>query len=348
MRAALRHVAAVLGVAYPLALIVVVLLLRFVGERWWIALVVMYLPRWGFALPLPVVVAALWRWGPRRLVVLQLASVALVLFPLMGLTLNFERAEGKDGPLRVLSYNVWSGRLDGAAILRQIDALAPNMVVLQEAAGPRAQPLRDHFAGWHTSFIDQFFLASRFPIVDVTPPPKLPPPPVARSARFVRYTLATPLGAIDLINMHPISPREGLDELRGEEGFSNEVASGRIFHTRAAAHIRPNSSLRWQQADAVAAAVRASQRPVIVAGDTNLPTLSRAFVETLGGLQDGFTVIGRGFGYSFPSNHPWMRIDRIMASAHLRFTRFQTGDGRGSDHLCVFATLADAAGAPRP
>lgn len=342
MRSALRLLAATLGWVYPLSLLAIVALVRMVGERWWIALVAMYLPRWGFALPLPLLVAALWRWGPRRLLVLQAGAAALVVFPLMGLTLNLHRPSAPDGPLRVLSYNVWGGRLDAQAVLRQIDALAPNVVLLQEADGRRAQPLKDHFAGWNVHAFDQFFLATRFPIVDVWLPPKLPPPPVPRLARFVRYTLATPVGAVDVFNMHPISPREGLDELRGDEGFTYEVRTGRIFRTRAASHIQPNSTLRTRQAEAVAVAVHASPRAAVVAGDTNLPGLSRVFADTLGWLQDGFAAVGRGFGFTFPANHPWMRIDRVMANDRLRFTRFQTGDGRGSDHLCVFATLAAA------
>jgi endonuclease/exonuclease/phosphatase (EEP) superfamily protein YafD len=322
-------------------LLALTLLLRIVGERWWIALVVMYLPRWGFALPLPIVAWVVWRWGPRRLLALQLVSVVLLLVPLMGLVVNPTREAQADGPVRVLSYNIDGGRIDAAAVVHQIDQLGPDVVLLQEGDSRRAQPIKDHFgAGWHTHDYDQFFLATRYPIREAWVPPRMPPPPVPRSPRFVRYTLETPLGLIDVVNMHPISPREGLDELRGDEGFTHEVRTGRILRTRAGARIRPNTELRRRQVEAVAGIVRASARPLIVAGDTNLPGLSVFLGMYLGKLQDGFTSVGRGFGYTFPANHPWMRIDRIMASDHLRFTRFETGTEEGSDHLCVFATLA--------
>ena len=113
----------------------------------------------------------------------------------------------------------------------------------------------------------------------------------------------------------------------------------RIVSADAHERVRENTALRRDQVGALAAAVREARNPVVVAGDTNLPGLSRLFAETLGGLQDGFTHAGRGFGYSFPGEGPWMRIDRILASPDLRFTRFHVGNQSRTTHLSVFAEL---------
>jgi vancomycin resistance protein VanJ len=78
---------------------------------------------------------------------------------------------------------------------------------------------------------------------------------------------------------------------------------------------------------------------VIIAGDTNLPGLSRIFHENLGGFDDAFAAVGRGFGYTYPSKFPWLRIDRILTNGKLRAVDFRIGDARASHHLCVSATI---------
>jgi len=320
-------VATIAGWAYPLAVAAVTVVLRLVGDSWWVGLVLMYLPRWGFALPLVPVAVAVALWGPRRLLLAQAGAALLVLFPLMGLELNLRRPKGADGPIRLLSYNVARGRLDPELLLREIDARDANVVLLQEAHSRRAEVVRAHFAGWNVHQYDEFLLATRFEIREVTKPPRLPG---GQFPRFMRYLLGTPLGEVEVVHLHPISPREALNELRSE-GAPTE---------RARARFPANANLRTRQVAAAAAVARASTRPLIVAGDTNLPGLSRTLSRELGHLQDGFSLMGRGFGYTFPAHHPWMRIDRVLASHRLRFTRFETGAGQGSDHLSVFATLA--------
>jgi endonuclease/exonuclease/phosphatase family metal-dependent hydrolase len=82
--------------------------------------------------------------------------------------------------------------------------------------------------------------------------------------------------------------------------------------------------------------------PVVIAGDTNLPGLSLVFARYLSGYQDGFEKAGWGFGYTYPTNKnrpPWMRIDRILATASLRFERFEVGASSASDHRCVVADI---------
>ena len=77
----------------------------------------------------------------------------------------------------------------------------------------------------------------------------------------------------------------------------------------------------------------------MIVGDTNLPNLSWILGKSLGDFRDGFTSVGRGFGYTFPTTHPWLRIDRIMVNEKLRITDFRVGVRNASDHLCLFATV---------
>ena len=94
------------------------------------------------------------------------------------------------------------------------------------------------------------------------------------------------------------------------------------------------------QLEAIAGQAARSSYPVLIAGDTNLPSLSWGLAHWLGDYQDGFTQRGRGFGYTFPSpKRPWMRIDRVLVDAHFRFLSFTVLRQIASDHLAVTAEV---------
>lgn len=158
----------VLAVGYPVALLAIILALRFIGERWWVTTVALYLPRLGFGLPLPFLVLALAWFGPRRWLGTQVVAAGLLIFPLMGLRLSLTKTvQAGAVPLRVFSFNIHSAYagIDGiAAQLRQANA---DIILLQENGDGQAQKLEPRFPEYHFHFSGQFVLASRFPIVDV-------------------------------------------------------------------------------------------------------------------------------------------------------------------------------------
>ena len=348
LRRWLRLFAIALGIAYPLALLITWLLLRFVGESWWVTIVGLYLPPVGFLFPAPVVIAVAWAWAPRRILLLQVGSLLLALFPLMGLHLGLRhaRSAAETSAIRLVSYNVGYGDRGVPGVVAQVQKLDPNLVLLQAADEGIAAELTAAFTGWHTDFHDQFFVASRFPLTAV----HIPPPIHYEAgeggaqwsddggAHFVSYTIATPLGLVDVFNTHPTSPREGLEGMRGE-GFRYELRSGHHVFGQGVERLIFNAYRRTRQVQGLAAAARASTRPVIIAGDTNLPGLSRLFRENLGGFDDAFASVGRGFGYTYPAKLPWLRIDRILTRGRLQAIDFHIGDMLASYHLCVSATI---------
>ncbi len=347
---------AFVAIGYVAALLAVTALLRFVGEAWWVTTAGLYLPRIGFALPLPALVLALLALGPRHLLWGVPIPAALLLFPLMGLELGTRpllgTAHAAAPRLRVLSYNVQSAmRADEMAAL--IDRAAPDLVLLQEWNEQAADLLFATLPGFRRHVAGQFAVYSRYPITDVYVPPRVAVTTQRdRAARFVRYTVATPLGPIAVINMHPVSPRSGLEEVR-RNGIIDQLGERSVAAQEGIEILRSNAELRWRQAEAVvseaARAASATAGRVLIAGDTNLPGLSRIFAQTLATFHDGFDVVGRGFGYTFPSERPWMRIDRILAGGALAFTRFEVVPEAdpASDHLAVLAEItAEPAAAP--
>jgi vancomycin resistance protein VanJ len=324
---------------YAVALLLIIVGFRWIGERWWITTAGMYLPQIVFAAPWPFLTIALAIWGPRRLLVIQAVTAWMLLFPVMGLQLAWPARHTKTATsFRVLTYNInWAHRGDDV-LLRQIQAANADVVLLQETGDDQRRFFRANLTGYHFHTSSEFLLATRFPIRDTFKPPQLTEQDLQLPPRFIRYTLETPRGLIDVYNVHPVSPREGLQGLRGD-GLRHEVTSGRLFAGRAAPRVAANSALRLKHVRSIADHASGSSRPVVIAGDTNLPHPSWALRTSLGGYQDGFVEAGNGFGYTFPAPRPWVRIDRILAGPAFRFLSLSVSPVRGSDHLCVIADL---------
>jgi vancomycin resistance protein VanJ len=333
------------AILYPVALVVAWALLRFVGERWWATGVTLYLPMLGFGAPLPIVTALiLLARRPRWLWTQALASVILV-FGLMGFVLPTPSLGASSGPVvRVFSYNVDSQHAGLDRILAEVDRYAPDIAVFVEVAGDHAleAPLKERYASMVAN--GQFVLATKYPVISTRDPDRTPYYGRLRSPRYIEHVVDTPLGPVALYVVHPVSPREDLGAIRGKRGLTQEILSGRVLHPEGADRVQANSGLRTAQVRSLSEEASHETLPVIIAGDTNLPSASYVFGSNLSRFQDGFREAGWGFGYTFPARWPWMRIDRIMASAQLRFVRFLVGDSRlSSDHRSVVADLTSAA-----
>jgi vancomycin resistance protein VanJ len=342
LRRWLRAALFALACAYPIALFGVWLMLAFIGERWWMAGVALYLPLVGFAIPLPPLVLALALARRWKLLILQVASLLLLLFPIMGLTLSWPRSAPASGrTLRVLSYNVNSGHGGFPALKREIISHRPDLVFVQELPNWSSKDLEAELREFpHIAHTNDFFVASKFPIVEQVYPERLPFYEARRSPRFMKVVVDTSLGKISVYHVHPLSPRGGFYELRGKAGFRREILSGRLFSGDNAEGIRTHNELRELQVATFAAQAAREPGPALIVGDTNTPHLSRVRRKYLSQFQDGFAQAGFGFGYTYPGKHPWMRIDVVMASSHFRFIDFDVGRGQASDHRCVVAELA--------
>ncbi|MEA2700794.1 MAG: hypothetical protein QOI66_5065 [Myxococcales bacterium] len=328
-----------LAVGYPVALLLVVAAFRLVGEQWWGTTVALYLPRVGFAVPWPVLTLALLFGRAYRWLITQVIAALVLLFPLMGLHLSRHAAPtvGAD-VLRVVSLNIDEGRFGLANVIRHVRSVNPDLILMQEGVHADEETLRAGLSDYAFRKTDQFAVASRYPIVDVFMPPGVSFEGDVRSMRYVRYRIQARSGLIDVYDVHPISPRVALDELRGA-GLRREILSGRIWNP-ASAEMRFNAQLRVLQVKTVAEEARRSTNPVIIAGDTNLPQLSWAFAQWLGDYQDAFAQRGSGFGYTFPAiRSPWMRIDRILAGPGFRFLTCAVMDEHVSDHRAVMADV---------
>jgi endonuclease/exonuclease/phosphatase (EEP) superfamily protein YafD len=327
-----------LAAAYPFALLAILFVLRGVGERWSVSTLALYLPRAGFGLPLPFLTVALLWVRPRRWLVTQLVAALVLLFPLMGLELRGGSTAKAGVPaLRIMSCNVDLASAGAADLAAAVRAADPDVVCLQEAIDELAPALARQLPDYVVRGDGQFIVASRLPIVDVYRP-------ASSEDRFVRYRIAAPGGLIDVYNAHPVSPHGSFDHLRGA-GLLHELGSGRFFVNHDGfRRLSANAAERERQVRGLAAHAAAAPYPVLIAGDTNLPTASWIFGHYLGRYQDGFAEAGRGFGYTFPARHrpAWLRLDRVLADSRFQFVEFSRLDVHVSTHYPVVADVVRA------
>jgi vancomycin resistance protein VanJ len=335
----LRRLVVVSAILYPVCLLALALALRIIGEAWWVTTLGLYVPQLPFALPLPFLAAALWAYRLRRLLLSQLVSVVALLY-LVGFVMPVPTwGRGGEPRLRVLSFNVDSGYAGYDTITAQIEKHSPDIVLVQEAfQGPEhlAEMLGARYP--HVGHSTQFVIASRFPILKTTDPERLPYFGRQRSPRFMRYLIATPFGEIAFYSVHPASPRGVLRVHRWRYAL-HMLRTGELFSGDPEADVEGNAGLRILQLETVAKMAEGEPHAVVIAGDFNMPALSPAFHRAMSGYQDGFGKASWGLGYTFPSKHPWLRLDRILASDSLKFTAFEVGCPGLSDHRCVVADI---------
>jgi len=319
-----------LAIGYPIALLIFMASLRFIGEKWWVTTIALYLPRAPFFIPLlPLSIAIVW-CGPRKLLWTQLLAAALLL-ELLGFRVAWPRPPTPGAlHLRIVTCNINGGGLGLKRILQPMLARDPDIIVLQEVNPTDSRPLGNLVPGYKVRGYGQFWVASRFPITAVS-----------AQQEFAQYRIDTPAGAIAFFNVHPVSPRDGLETIRGD-GVRHQLLRGDLFNTHARTVVDQNTAVRLAQLHNIVTTARShSSQPVIIAGDTNLPDLSWAFAHWLGEYDDAFSSAGSGFGYSFPApRDPWMRIDRILADKqHFRFRSFEVINQYISDHFAVTSEL---------
>jgi vancomycin resistance protein VanJ len=322
---------------YPLGLLMVWLLVRTAGDRWWPATLLMFGPRWASAIPLPIFAAA--ALGRRsRLIWPVLAAAVLQLFPIMGLCVPVHHLLSRNAntpALRILTLNAHGGQTSGA----QLDALLaqekPDVVLIQDWA----KRLRVTFytaPGWYTRWDaeHELFVASRFPIADGRDLDleDLPADGLSETGRetpgeAAHYVLDAPIGHVHLFNVHLASPHVGFNSfLKGDPGAS--------------ARIDGNSLWRRRESAAIIAETRSLSGPVLLAGDFNTPVESDIFRSYWWSYTDAFSECGMGFGDTFYARRAQMRIDHILIGPGWRAQRCWVGPDVGSPHRPVIADLA--------
>ena len=302
---------------------------------WWLELS-RYLPY--PLLVAPAVVALLlslrlgWRW-----IAAGVATIAAFATLAMGFAWNAALEDEAPVDVRFMTYNVKAllaiERPGGlAALAAEVERHRPDVVVMQDASPLMRgrDPARPGsiFGLPEVKKEGQYVVASRWPLRDCS---SARAEAGAESLLYARCTVERPGGAFTLVDVHLESPRSGLVAARQEGLDGIELWQS-------------NHAGRLAQARALAAALRASPRPLVLGGDLNAPEASAAIQVLLDiGLRDAFASAGRGWGYTYGHTlrprFSFLRIDHILVSDDVEVVRAFVGGKDASDHRPVIADL---------
>ena len=255
------------------------------------------------------------RWVALAVSVLLLAPLLVWEVP-AALPGGDEPAAGSH-PLTVMELNTKVGAADPGALLRQVQALGVDVLVLTESGAPFVSALQ---AGGLTSRLrygdpgdptSSVQIWSRWPITALAPLPGTTDP-------GPRGVIRTPWGDLTVTALHAISP-----------------AGGRIAE--------------WERdlAAAGTAAATTTGRQLVV-GDLNAGLDHKPFRDllTAGGLVDATSAAGLGHGwpaFTWPANRPPVppltAIDHVLVRGGVRGSGVSTVSISGTDHLALIASL---------
>jgi endonuclease/exonuclease/phosphatase (EEP) superfamily protein YafD len=294
------------------------------ADAWWPATLLMFAPRWAFALPLAVLVPAALLLRFRSLPVLLVAAL-LVGGPVMGFNVPWPRlirpvAAGT--PFRVMTLNMHYSHADPKALEEFVAHAEPAIVVVQEWPESDRSVLRTT-PGWHIHATPRQFLASRYRIERVA---ELGHHSMGEHACAIRYELATPAGPVHVLSVHTATNRQGITDTIHD-------------NRKGPAEIRHNSAIRREQSVYIAGQAAECRGPVLITGDFNTPPESRIFRQVWDGYTDAFGAAGWGWGYTFFGSRTMVRIDHILMGKEWSCAACRVGPYVGSPHRPVIADL---------
>jgi endonuclease/exonuclease/phosphatase (EEP) superfamily protein YafD len=301
------------------------------ADRWWFATIVLFGPRWIYALPLVVLIPLCLFWDRRRWPVLLLGTIVL-LFPVMDFRLPWGRLYLPSGTqYRVLTCNLHNEECDFDALRTLISKERPDFVALQECSLGDVRPA---LAGYHVLNFDRLLVASRFPLRDVGQLSGQEPPHTFPRMHAAFYAADTPHGELLVGCVHFPSPRYGLSNvLDRQTGLS--LSRKEL--------LEENTRLRREESTAVKQILEKAPGRCILAGDFNTPVESAVYRECWGCYCNAFSRTGFGFGNTIKCRVRFIsfgtRIDHILSSPTVTPARCWIGPDIGSEHRPMLADL---------
>jgi endonuclease/exonuclease/phosphatase (EEP) superfamily protein YafD len=309
--------------------------LEWAGERFWLSGVFLFAPPQVLLLPL-LFLTPFCLLVRARLLAFHVLALVLVVFGYMGWRWNFPPAPVDDG-IRLVTHN--AGQSNRPQFYQFVAAEKPDIVALQDARGAGPE-LSRKFPGYHIVGRGEFYLVSRFPIVQSDP--------VADVKWFnrpaaARFELLCHDRTLILYSVHLPTPRQQLNRFLSGRAFADMMGDEDSAR-------RPLTYGEWTRARLklaadLAAVFERETKPFIVCGDFNTPDHGIIYHTVSRHLTDSHRVSGRGFGFTFPGSTrnpltlrgPWLRIDYAFAGRGWKPIFSAPEPGRLSQHCALAA-----------
>ena len=340
-----------LGWLYLIGLAVVAVLFQVVGTRWWPVTVLLFSPRWVFAVPALGLVPLTLLVRARHLCLYPIHAWVL-LFPIMGFQIpsgqipSGQVAGGQvaggqvaggqvaatDSPavsIRVISYNMGGGEIEPRDLVRLATTSGCELLLLQECPPELADRIASGL-GWDVRWARNLAIASPHPMGESEILVRQAPEAynaVAAMACDVDF----PGGRVWAVSVHLPTLRPGLQRL---------ISSGLAAATSIEAITEYHDGLSGELRDVVAA--RAHCSPVI-GGDFNMPVEGDGYRRHWGAYRNAFTEAGSGFGYTKYTRWHGVRIDHVLTDEGWTPRTAWAGPALGGDHRPLVVELGRSA-----
>jgi len=318
-------------VGYLILVLAVWAAVYFAGDRWWLATLVLFGPRWLMLLPL-ILLVPLAFWRNRRQLITLLLGALLVLGPFMGFCLPLRGVWSDTGPaIKVLTCNLQSGVFDGVALSYVILTSGIDIVALQECQQNLSKSVPKD---WQVLQAGELAILSRYPLRAGDSVQSFHPPHQWPRMTLLHCIIQTPQGDVTFCTVHLPSPRYGLETVLDRAtllSFSRRsLLNEEILH-------RQNTSQTMRRA------IDSLPQPLIIAGDFNMPADSPVFRSVWGSYANAFSRSGFGYGLTegavVGGMEFRMRIDHILMGAGLNSRSCWVGPSIGSDHRPLIAEI---------
>lgn len=284
-----------------------------IGERNGIAAMVAYIPQHPLALPLVVSLVTSILSKRVRLILVNFLLVLVFLVAFMGFRLH---VPGKGDPeaVRVMTWNVHGENLHLDGVMRVVKENDPDVLCIQEvrSGSPLLKRLKDD--GWDVASVADVAIASKRPMKYSCSSVLLP----GSGRRALMARLDMEYTWIDVWCVH----------------FATNLSGASRRHPLA--YLKGSARSRSIQMARLMKVARKSS--TIIAGDFNTPPRGVVFRRLTNRYRDAFNS-GCGFGYTYRSNLPLLRIDHILATRDLMPLWCRTVRTGASDHRPVITQM---------
>jgi vancomycin resistance protein VanJ len=279
------------------------------GEHHWLATILAYIPQHLYGIPsVLLLIWAIRNQNPLEAIA-NLIIMAGFLLTFMGFNIPKSNAAASKPTLRFVTYNLHQ---DNRAI-ETLKRLNPDIAVLQESRDVNGllNKLRTAFPNFSIQHEYELTTISRFPIRD-TRIYRLP----KNRRPLLEITLDINGRVIRVVNTHyPTLDFQGL-------ASRNTNTSDRI---------NKNALVRLGMTK-ILLELEDSKTPLLIGGDFNTTPRGAMYSSLRDKYKNAFEQAGWGFGFTYNSRLPVIRIDHVWTNSKVRATRAFAVDDHASDH----------------
>jgi vancomycin resistance protein VanJ len=283
------------------------------GEHHWLATILAYIPQHLYGIPSMLLL--IWTIRNQNLLgtIANLMVLAGFLLTFMGFNIPRSNAalnlSSSQPTLRFVTYNLHQDNRAIATLKR----LQPDIAVLQESRDVNGMlnDLRAAFPNFSIQHEYELTTISRFPIRE-TRIYRLP----NNRRPLLEVTLDVNGQAVRVVNMHYTT----LDF----QGLASR-------NTNTSDRINKNALVRLGMTK-ILLELEDSKTPVLIAGDFNTTPRGAMYSSLRAKYQNAFEQAGWGFGFTYSSRVPVIRIDHVWTNSKVRATRAFAVDDHASDH----------------